>query len=101
MFERMYNITFVSESSFSSLANEVALADFTSLGEPTPLSTKSPLLSCLWKGENVPVDRDSTMPGERGTLEGSGTVISNSCIISKDNDKQEFSNNQWKLLCLL
>lgn len=71
--------TLASESGLRSIVKVVELADFASLGDPTPLSTKSPLwLSCFWKTENVPTDFDSTIPEAEYTLEGSGTMTCNS-----------------------
>lgn len=73
--------TLLSEFSLRSVAKVLALADLTSLGDPTPLSTKSPRWpSCFCKGENVPTDLDSTMPEFGYTLVRSGTMTSISYV---------------------
>lgn len=68
--------TFVSQFNLQSNVNMLALADLISLGEPTPLSTKSPFSpSCLGTGENVPTDFESK-PGTERSLQGSETTAS-------------------------
>uniref|UniRef100_A0A0A9CKD5 Fructose-6-phosphate-2-kinase/fructose-2, 6-bisphosphatase n=1 Tax=Arundo donax TaxID=35708 RepID=A0A0A9CKD5_ARUDO len=54
-----------------------ALADFGSFGEPTPLSTKSPICpSCFCSGVKVPTDLDSMSPEDCIFLEESDTKAS-------------------------
>ena len=81
--------TLDSVSNFRSEKKVLVLADLTSLGDPTPRSTKSPLwLSCLCKCENVPTDFDSTIPEPIYILDGSGTIT----VISLNKQQQNVNS---------